>query len=305
MAKILPKIPILNEALGYVPSSGVETGVNIGSKLLRAKIELWDRRFRGFERIDVNGPRDAYEYETVGRGDRGNKEHRTQITKGDPERNSGIMVSPNAGQSSRTATNDYFEKNPDLKDYIAIIDYDYKPTAENTTPTEGNNESKPKLSNRRYRELRIPFVPRELQVNPESNFVGISSFGRNNPFYQFTGSEDTLTFEIDWLATESSREDVITKCRWIEALTKGDGYEDVPHRIILMWGANNKLFKDHKWIITSAPYRLMNFNRGYMEDNKFISTHLLPNRAIQTITLKRVTDTNLSSAQIIGNLNMK
>lgn len=307
MAKILKtlgEIYGVNELLNRLPGTNEELASNIASKVMRAKIEIWDRRMRGFERIDVNGPRDSYKSEKTSRAYPGIKSHRDSITGGDNERESGIMVDPNSMNTTRRPTYDFYDKNPDNRDYISIIDYDYNPTNEKTSVVDDTNKTKPKLSNRRYRELRIPFIPRELQMATESNFVGISSFGRNNPFYQYTGAEDTLTFEIDWIASNNNREDVITKCRWIEALTKGDGYNDVPHRVILMWGADNKLFKDYKWLVVSAPYRLTNFTRGYVEDNKFRNTSLLPNRATQQITLKRITDTNLTSAQIIGNLDM-
>lgn len=308
MAKLLKKLGDIygvDEILNRLPGTGEELASNILSKAMRAKIELWDRRMRGFERIDTDGPRDAYEFQKTGRGGAfpGIKDHRDSITGGDNDRDSGIMVDPNAMMTNRNPTNDYFQTNPNNKDFISIIDYDYKPTADNATVADGTSETKPKLSNRRYRELRIPFIPRELQMTTESNFVGISSFGRNNPFYQYTGAEDTLTFEIDWLSDINSREDVITKCRWIEALTKGDGYNDVPHRVILMWGADNKLFRDYKWLVVAAPYKLLNFNRGYIEGDAFVNTSLLPSRAIQQITLKRITDNNLTSAEIIGNLN--
>jgi len=66
--------------------------------------------------------------------------------------------------------------------------------------------------------------------------VGIASFGSNNPIYQYTGSEDTLSFVIDWFSSENHREDVIFNCRWIEALTKSDGYNEPPHRVKIIWG---------------------------------------------------------------------
>lgn len=305
MAKIIPNIPKINKLLTNVPNSNVEFGVKLGSKAMRAKIELWDRRFRGFERIDVDGSIDSYEYETSSGAFPGNKAHREIIAPGDIERTSGITVEPGA-ENYTPRSEAYKNRGNRVKEMITILDIDYNPTtSQKTNTTETTNDAKPTLSNRRYDKLSIPFVPRELQVNPESNFVGISSFGRNNPFYQFTGAEDTLTFEIDWISTDNSREDVITYCRWIEALTKGDDYNDTPHRVILVWGNDNKLFKDHKWLVTAAPYKLMNFNRGYMKGDEYINTHMLPSRAIQNVTLKRITDTNLSSASIIGNLNVK
>lgn len=174
------------------------------------------------------------------------------------------------------------------KDYIAIVDIDSVP----------------------HKYIKLPFVPRELQYNPHSNFVGIASFGRNNPYYQFTGSEDSLSFEIDWFAEEKHREDVLFKCRWLEALTKGDGYNSRPHRVMIVWGAgvdNNgegdKMFGEKStWILVNAPYTLSSFNRGYMENGEFINTHMLPQQAYQQVTFKRLAETNRTTEEILGDL---
>ena len=172
-------------------------------------------------------------------------------------------------------------------DFISIVDIDY--VAEDHEAT------------RNYKSIELPFVPGELQYNPESNFVGIASFGRNNPYYQFTGSEDTLTFEIDWLSKENSRNDVIKNCRWIEALTKGDGYIETPHRIKLVWGNGDKLWQEVIWLMTAAPYRLSQFTRGYEKvRGQFETSNLMPNQAYQSVTLKRLTTYNLSAGEIIN-----
>lgn len=298
MAKFIPKI--LDKVLTHIPSPTEQEIVSYASKIMRAKIAIYDRNFRGFDKIDVNGPRDSYEYEET-YGGYNTKTFKEIITKGDINRTTGIDNSGHIFDNNTRAS--IIKKDTIIRDSISIIDIDYNPDTNNNT-NQDTSKDKPKLSNRRYKSLTLPFVPRELEFRPETNFVGISSFGRNNPFYQYTGAEDTLTFEIDWLASNNNREDVITQCRWIEALTKGDGYDDTPHRIILMWGKDNKLFENYQWIITAAPYKLKNFNRGYIgEDGNFINTHMLPTQAYQQITLKRITDNNLSSADIIGKLN--
>lgn len=184
------------------------------------------------------------------------------------------------------------------KDFIAIVDVDSSP----------------------YTYVQLPFVPREVQYNPQSNFVGIASFGRNNPYYQFTGSEDTVTFEIDWFAQENHREDVLFKCRWLEALTKGDGYKSRPHRCMIIWGADSqelslsdqdnwgktdKFFGiKSKWLLVSAPYSLTEFNRGYMDNTtgEFVNTKMLPQQAVQQVTFKRLAETNRTTSDILGDL---
>lgn len=278
MARLLPKInnPFdtydLEDVLG---------------KLERLKIYS-NRNLRGFIKADVDGPPGSYEYDN-NTFLPGVKEHHDQIypgyTSGMPETqiDTAGYLSEQANRQSRVGKQ--------CTDYISIIDIDYKP------------EDKEK---RHYKYIQLPFVPSELNYSPESNFVGIASFGRNNPFYQFTGSEDTLTFEIDWFSREQNREDVIFNCRWLEALTKGDAYDDVPHRVLLSWGQDNKLFIDSEWLVVAAPYRLSDFVRGYTGENgEIITVGMLPQQAYQSITLKRITKLNRTTKQIIGNLGTR
>lgn len=133
------------------------------------------------------------------------------------------------------------------------------------------------------------FVPSILEYNPESSFAAIKSIGRNNPFYHYTGSEDTIRFELDYVAEELNREDVIMKCRWVESLSKADGYNEKPHEVKLIWGASN-LFKDARFIVVDAPYQLKRFHKP---------SGMFPVWALQQVTLKRVTDTNLLRSEIL------
>lgn len=128
--------------------------------------------------------------------------------------------------------------------------------------------------------LRIQVVPEELSVQPTANWAVVPSLGRNNPFYHYTGGEDTLQFTLDWYAVTERRQDVIDKCRWVESLCKADGYLDEPPRVLLIFG---ELFKSTTWIIKEAPYRLKNFNRERM---------MFPQQAYQELTLAKVTSRN-------------
>jgi len=277
MATYVPKIvaPLLN----YVPTPFVEDITSYASKAMRLKI-IADRNFRGFEKASVKGTRGDYEFERTAAQGGGPKESRTILNN---RRTSGNI---NGEEYLFEPANTKKAGTP-LIDSISIVDVD---AVDNSV-----------YSDRYYSYLTLPFVPRELNYNPESNFVGIASFGRNNPFYQFTGSEDTLTFDIDWFSKMNNREDVISNCRWVEALTKGDGYKDIPHRVQLVWGADNKLFSNSIWLVTSAPYRLSQFIKGYRASTgELVNTNMMPQSALQTITLKRITETNRTSEQIIG-----
>lgn len=302
MAKFIPKIiqPLLN----YNPSNRVNESVSIGSKVWRYGKLQYDRNLRGFQKADVDGPHDAYEHSDYTDAYPSPKRHRDIIH---PNYEDGMDTQIDTrgyefepvGRLSRVGqrtnhTNGIVSKDSKVvvagdNDYISIVDIDYQPDKHN--------------SKRYYSYIQLPFVPRELDYRMGSNFVGIASFGRNNPFYQFTGSEDTLTFEIDWFSKDNNREDVIFNCRWLEALTKGDSYDEVPHRVKIVWGKDNRLFDDSIWLLVDAPYRLSNFVRAYYDNDKnLISAGMLPQQAYQTVTFKRLTKLNRSSKEIIGNI---
>lgn len=172
-----------------------------------------------------------------------------------------------------------YKGNP-KEDFITIIDIDA------LGPNKG------------IRYIKLPFIPKEMAWNSETSYVAIKPMGRNNPKYHYTGGEDKLEFEIDWHSFDSSREDVIRNCRAIEALSKGDGYSNPPHRVMIQWGWQNILFRDIIFIITSAPYRLTQFNKSQKDSIGVVDTAMLPIQAYQKVTLARITTKNLTSNEI-------
>jgi hypothetical protein len=139
-----------------------------------------------------------------------------------------------------------------------------------------------------FDRLEIQFVPDKLSYKPDSKFIAIESSGRNNPIYHYTGSEDTLTFRLDWHAKDEDRRDVIDKCRWLEALSKNNGWEEPPHPVMLVFGNLFETSTDN-WLVTAAPYDLDNFR---------VASFMLPVQAYQEITLKRIANHNLDYKDI-------
>lgn len=154
-----------------------------------------------------------------------------------------------------------------------------------------------------YSKLQLQFIPREVQFTMENRLIAIASPGRNTPFYHYTGSEDTLEFTIDWVSEDENnlKEDVISKCRWLESMSKNDGYLNKPAYVKIQWGKDGKLFRDTVWVIKKAPYKLQNFNKGFKDPTtqRFVGTSLLPIQAYQEITLKRVDSVNTLRKDIL------
>lgn len=163
-----------------------------------------------------------------------------------------------------------------------------------------------------YKTLVLTSVPKKLSYDSGSNFVGLASIGRNNPHYNFAGSEDTLTFSIDWYCKYKDRAEVLNNCRWVEALTKSNGYQSRPPRVMIQWGKENHLFGNDQWIVVKADYELSNFQNAYnltdFQKNKNFSPVSrvddiqeignLPQQAYQNITLKRITNNNRTWAEV-------
>lgn len=155
--------------------------------------------------------------------------------------------------------------------------------------------------------------PDTLNIEPQSTWASISSMGRNNPFMMYTGGSDTISFEISWYASDKIyRDEVIHKCRLLEAWTKADGYTSSPPVLNIIWGGSN-LFEDDNFILESAPYSLTHFQnatrsrrlshkengeRDTSDIPSITDLKLYPNCATQTLTFRKVSSHNISHAEI-------
>lgn len=130
-------------------------------------------------------------------------------------------------------------------------------------------------------------IPATIKNNTEPTWVALMSPGRNLPFYQFSGAEKSLNFTLSWYANHPSHADVIAKCKWLEALSLADAYDDQPHPIKFIFG---ELYKDSKWIVKSAGYEISHYDRVQA---------MFPRLATQEVTLVRISDTNPTKENIL------
>lgn len=136
--------------------------------------------------------------------------------------------------------------------------------------------------------LFLQTIPKEIDYVPEATWVAIASAGRNSALYHYTGGEDKVEFEISWYGNQKDRKDVIAKIKWLESLSKNDGYDNKPHPCQFIFG---DLFRDAKWQVVSAGYKMSAFNRQF---------GMFPQLAFQNIILKRISETNRTRADILS-----
>lgn len=152
--------------------------------------------------------------------------------------------------------------------------------------------------------------PPELDFRGETTWATIKSMGRNVPMYHFTGAEDIIQFNVSWYCNDPENpEEVINKCRLLEAWSKSNGYQASPPIVKIEWG-DSGIFDNHNYILTSATYTLKNFQNGYRirvpgKPATFGNGRLLPAAATQELIFKRVSAYNLSYGDFINSDSLK
>lgn len=132
-------------------------------------------------------------------------------------------------------------------------------------------------------KLSIQFIPKEgISWEATSKWAVIPTVGRNNPFYHYTGGEDSLTFKLDWYSNDQARQDAIAAARIVRSWSRANAYRSKPPRIMLIFG---DVFKNDVWIIDSAPFTMELFQ---------LPRNMRPAQVYQDITLKKITSFNES-----------
>lgn len=152
-------------------------------------------------------------------------------------------------------------------------------------------------------------VPQEVEYQGESTWAVIHSMGRNTPMYHFTGAETTIQMNVSWYCNDKAHpEEVVAKCRLLEAWTKANAYLASPPVLKIQWGRSD-LFKDQYFILTAATYKLANWRASakvrtpnshqFKMPDGYTDPAMYPSTATQELILKRVSANNLSHNDII------
>ncbi|MCB9047621.1 MAG: hypothetical protein H6550_15920 [Chitinophagales bacterium] len=122
--------------------------------------------------------------------------------------------------------------------------------------------------------LEAQFVPQTLSDPRTADIAALKVIGRNNPRYQHTGGEDSLTLNLDFVADEGSHRSVLAKINWLKAFTYNDGGNRPARRLILAWG---NMYDKHRWIVKSVTptKELFNHEFGMLPDRATVEVQLL------------------------------
>ena len=138
-----------------------------------------------------------------------------------------------------------------------------------------------------YDTVDFQYVPDNLSFNRRIDMQEVKPILRNIPKYHYSGGSTTLKFRLDFFANNESRQDVIDRCRQIEALGYSDGYDKPKQQIQLVWGT---LFRNEIWEVLDVKYDLLDFK----PDADF-----MPQQAFVDITLGLSSSINLKWSDIL------
>lgn len=136
----------------------------------------------------------------------------------------------------------------------------------------------------KYEVLTMPYVPMEMNWTPQNTYATIAAFSRNVPDYQYLGSSQEFSFEIDWYSNEGKYEEIVKFAKLVDSYSRSDGYGKNPPLVKLkgLYGYDGYFF-----YIKSAPYRITEKSGKLGGDES-----IYPRQIIQTVTLQRVAASN-------------
>lgn len=208
--------------------------------------------------------------------------------------------------------NTHNQLNKSLNSIINIPQINQIPTDSNITDSTDYKKYKQQIvlvndSQSPVVQVALQVIPVEIREDGNTQWNQVRGMGMNNPFQIYTGSEDTLSFEISWFATnDKDRSDVINKCRLLQAWSKADGYKSSPPVIKVVWG-DSDIFAEDQFIVSSAGYKLTNFQKYYKDHatKEVVNLGLYPNVAVQQITLKKVSFDNQTHESIVKESDLR
>lgn len=109
-----------------------------------------------------------------------------------------------------------------------------------------------------FDRLAIQFVPKGITKTRSANYASIAPVGRNNALMHYTGGQNTLPLTLEFYSDDETRQDVISKIRWLESLAMNDGSSNPAPKVKIVMG---DLFTYEVWRVTNVRTSMEAFDR--------------------------------------------
>jgi hypothetical protein len=139
--------------------------------------------------------------------------------------------------------------------------------------------------------LTIMFTPSDIEYTNQSGLKSLGILGSDLQRYHYGGSEDGLTFEVDWYGFKANgAESPLDKAEKMLSLTKGAGWvNNTPPIIIIRWGSGEFTpFANHKYIVEKASFKPEQFIQHKFKQDTLLNNSFQPLYVKQLVSLKRV-----------------
>jgi len=166
--------------------------------------------------------------------------------------------------------------------------------------------------------ISLDFIPTEVEFDVSSEMPSIGVVGLNYPHYHYAGSKEVVSFTIEWYDYGRDKDAVLLKCRKLDALSKGDGFNNSPPYIYIDWGTmgdsvkietKGGMFAGQIYTVQAANYTVSQFTQNRYLSSENGRANISPNAlrpvlAKQDIVLIRQAH-NLTRNEIIYNRTKK
>lgn len=99
---------------------------------------------------------------------------------------------------------------------------------------------------RPYDSMQIQFMPNTINYNRSNDLNPFQVVGRNNPFYNYTGGNDTLNFKLDLYASDEEFKTVIQKINWLKSISINKSSNKGFTPVTIIFG---DLFENDTWLL--------------------------------------------------------
>lgn len=101
-------------------------------------------------------------------------------------------------------------------------------------------------------------MPNSFSENVQIDINKIKTISRTNPFIGYSGTQETISFDLQMYSDEESRKELHRKINWIKGLAYPDKRDGKPSRLRIVWG---ELLNKYTFALQSCEIKKSNFSK--------------------------------------------